>query len=200
VEVLRERLFVDGGEGSEGSERLRFGSEGWALRPIPDVQRLLPEAIPGEDQGVMCRIDDRRGEHAVEPPEHLLSPFGIPAKEDFGVRSGREPMSAPLEGSTQRSIVVDLAVHDEVSTSVLEVHRLRSARDVDDGEAGHPQVDRSGVMGPEIIRTAMDDRGEHPTQCRCRVRAALIKEASDATHRQATMSASRIRWARRRHE
>ena len=91
-------------------------------------------------------------------------------------------MAASLELLAQLGVVVDLAVDDRGHAAVLGVERLVAARDVDDGQPGVSQRERSDAPQRVAIRTAVAQRLDHPLRRVLARRAGRIEDCSDPAH------------------
>jgi hypothetical protein len=146
-----------GGNGVEGQERLegvevdlaspqglQLGSEG--KQPVLGavVERLDPEAVPGEHKRALPRVPEREREHTPQLSDELRAVLLVEVDEHFGVALGGEPMAAPLETVPELAVVVDLAVLDDMDRPVFVSDWLIAAFEIDDGKA--PRGERHGPV------------------------------------------------------
>src|SRR5262249_52854235 len=123
-EVEREGFGVSlAGHAGIGEERLDLGSEREELGPIVVEERLLPRAIPGEEELLPLRVPEGEREHAVEGAGDVLSALLVEVKDHLAVALALEAM-ARLELLPELLEVVDLPVEDEPEGPVLVRHRL----------------------------------------------------------------------------
>jgi hypothetical protein len=140
-----------------------LGGEREARRPIGrggPVERLLAGAIPRHHQPPRARIPDDGREHAVERFGEAGPVFLVEVRDQCGVGSRLDPMTARDECRGEIAMVVDLAVGDRMDPPILariDVRRRARRHDREPRDAeGHAVT----VPDREPVRAAM----AHPTQ------------------------------------
>ena len=166
-EEIPYRREVHGGlRARHFEQRLDLGGEVDAVRVLVQEERLLAEAVAGEEEPVARRVPDREGEHAAQVAHDLVAPMLVAAQQHLGVGVEREAVAAGVELLTQLAEIVDLAIEREREPGSLVHHRLASALGIDDreppvAEQHAPAVGR-GVFGDATaIGAAMRDALEH---------------------------------------
>jgi hypothetical protein len=110
-EVIFDRSGLDrAGDAGTSEDCFQFGSEDQTLRVAVEVERLEPQAIPGEHQFPSVPIPEGKREQAAEPFDERTALLFTEMNQNLGIAFGAEPMSARLELTTQLLVVVDLAV------------------------------------------------------------------------------------------
>ena len=94
----RDRDRVDPKRGRPGrAERVQLGGE----RPLPVavrvVERLDPEAVPGQPQLAGPAVPQGEREHAPEAPDHLAALAEVEREHDLGVGVAPEPVPLGFE-------------------------------------------------------------------------------------------------------
>ena len=167
-EIRPERVLVDpGGELRMIEEGFDLGAEDH-VAPGGEgvVERLDAEGIARAVEGAGLRVPDREGEHAAELFRDALAPFLVAVEDGLGVAAGLEDIALRDELVAQLHEVVDLAVEDDGDRSVVAVHRLGTACEVDDREAAESERDGVAVVfsRDEIavgVGSAVDDAVRH---------------------------------------
>src|SRR5438067_10623346 len=118
-----------------GAECLRLRCE-YEARTVPaEVERLHAEAVTRAIKRTPAAVPERECPHAVEAFDALLAPLFVPAQDRLGV--GRAPKSVAkcFELGAQFTVVVDLAVVDELECTVVACERLHPGiAQIDDRE------------------------------------------------------------------
>src|SRR5439155_19245745 len=148
----------------------RQGEDGFDLtgeHPLAVVERveqgLHAEPVAREVQRPPTRVINRESENAPQPTGHALAVLLVEVHEHFGVRGAAEPMTPALELAPQISMVVDLAVEDDVDTAVLVGHRLvPCGREVDQRQPAVDELAPVVAVVPLAIRTAVSEQRRHP--------------------------------------
>ena len=189
-EIRRDRVARDLPlEEGQRLERLQLAREREVAVAFRDVERLLPERIARKDQLPLPRVPRGEGEHPREP-RALPEVAGLEhVAEDLGVAHGAEHMALALEFGAQRTVVVDLAVEDDLHRAVLVRHRLPPlGPQVDDREAAVRERNHAVVRGPgrAVIGAAVHHRVAHRgRKARDLVAAKAesgVDDACDAAH------------------
>ena len=99
---------------------------------------------------------------------------------------------------SQLRVVVDLAVGHELDRVVLTGERLLATRDVDDRQPAHAKPDAGQRHRPLVVRPAMPQRVDHPTEViACdRPYRVTFDDAGDTAHmcwRETALAACRLR-------
>src|SRR5262249_20575199 len=129
-------------------------------------------------------VPERERVHAVEFADEVIAVLLVRMHDDLGVTAGTEAVPGLLETSSELAEVVDLAVAHDPQPLVLVGDGLMTAREIDDGEAAHPEQDVTVDEVAVIIGTAMNRDAAHArVQGRIRRRPAGEAEQSvDAAH------------------
>ncbi len=171
--------------GAGGHEGLQLGGEPEVPpRLVGVVEGLLPEAVPGEEEGPLLRVPDREGEHPVEEREHVGAPAGIALEEDLRVGARAEADPLPLQTRAQLRVVVDLPVEHDGEAARGVRHRLRRrGREIHDGEAPVPEGHRPVREEPLPVRPPVREGPGHRPDCRGIPRSARQAQVPrDAAH------------------
>src|SRR5580700_1995052 len=92
-------------------------------------------------------------------------------------------VSEQFEFAAQISKVINLPVKNNGAGSSFVPDRLSAAWQVDDAETAHPERRATGEQQPLIVRTAMFDRGHHPSDDGLALfRRFDSDDAADAAH------------------
>src|SRR5438034_1238202 len=127
----------------------------------PVVERLLAQAVTGEEERAARAVPDREGEHAAEMGDARLAVLGVRAQNHLGVALCPEPVAPGLQLGAEAAEVVDLAVEDDHQGSRRIGHRLPSGAEVDDREARHPQGGLAIVPGASVVGPRIREQGHH---------------------------------------
>src|SRR5262249_30170299 len=111
--------------------------------PLPRVvERLLAEAVPGEEETARILIPEGKGEHPPQPLDTVHPPLLPGMHHHFRVRSRLEAVAQPFEFGPQLLELVDLPVVADPAAAALVGERLASRLgEVDDRE---PPVRQGG--------------------------------------------------------
>jgi hypothetical protein len=94
-----------------------------------------------------------------------------------------ESVAQAGEGFAQLAEIVNLAVEDDRDAPGFVPHRLRSAGEIDDGEAPHPQVHGGLFEAAFVVRPAVAQRRQHAPQRFTGLDAGLdSNNAANAAH------------------
>ena len=162
LQVGVERFPIEPARGeSGGMQRLELGGEGDAPVAARDIQRLDPEAIPGQHERLGGGIPDGDREHATQAGHAVRSLLLIEVQHGFRVARRAECMTPREEPRPQIAIVVDLAVEDDDFGPVFVENRLVTAAQVDNAEASHSESDAPGHVQACIVGATMAQRVAH---------------------------------------
>ncbi len=148
-------------------------------------QRLLAGAIAGEQEPVLARIEERKGEHSGQAP-HAIGPVFLVQMEDHlavALRAERVPLGQKLLPELPE--VVDLPVRHQRDAAVLVAHRLiRLGGKIDDREAAMPERARAMLPDALGIRSAVADGVVHaPNRLHVGGGAGIVRqEAANSAH------------------
>ena len=109
------------------------------------IQGFDANAIAHEVEGILARIVDGDGEHAVQTLQAGNAFALVQAQDHLGVRAGVQAHALGAQFGRQFDVVEDLAVLHDGDLSVIGHERLVAAADVDDGQA--PVADRDTALG-----------------------------------------------------
>src|SRR6267154_2458386 len=117
---------------------LQFGAEIQLAIAEVKIQWLDSEPVARQNQSPGILRPNRDGEHAAQAREAILIPSQKRAQDYFGVAVGFEFFAARFEFRAQFPVIVDLAVENQDSISVLADHGLITGLKIDDLEAHGP--------------------------------------------------------------
>jgi hypothetical protein len=134
-------------------QRFDLGGKQERPRSACEVERLHAKTVAHEQQALPGAVPETNREHAVEARDDVDAPFFVSVDDGFGVGVIRlESMAARLELASQRLMVVNLAVEDDVHGAVLVGHRLVcTRRQVDNGKAPERQAYSAGAVDPQSL-------------------------------------------------
>jgi hypothetical protein len=182
-EVGVERVEIEPQRAPDGREqRGELGGEPEPVAVQRVEERLLAEAVAGEQETPALLVQDREGEHPVERVHQVRAKVLVQMDQDLGVAAAGEPVTAAAQALLEDGVVVDLAVEDRPDRGVLVRHRLMAAFDVDDAEPAGGDGDLPGRVDvqPLVVRSAVDETGRHGGRQLVGVHAG---RAADAAHR-----------------
>jgi hypothetical protein len=126
-------------------------------RPAAQVKRFDAESIARQDQLAGAPIEDREGEHPFEALAKLdRAEVLVAVDQDLGVGGAAEDVTLGGQQGAQRSMIVDLAVVDDLHLAVLVGHGLAALRaEIDDRQPPHSDADavlreRAPRIGPAV--------------------------------------------------
>src|SRR5256885_144853 len=105
-------------------ERLGLGGKKKAAGQIRVVKGFFAEAIPGKKQATLLLIPESEGKHALDAIQAIGSLLGVGVHQHLDISPCREDVATRTEGVTQSVGVVDLAIGNEVESTVLAGERL----------------------------------------------------------------------------
>ena len=166
-------------------ERLRLGGEEQRPRQARVVERLLPEAVAGEQEPSPRAVPEREGEHALEALEAGGPLLLVGVEDHLGVRPRREEVSPSPQVVAQLAGVVDLPVRHQPHGAVLVRQRLLARHQIDDAEASRREPDAAVHPDAVLVRSAVRDGGGHGFEDVPGRRPGPIEleDSDDATHR-----------------
>ena len=186
AQVEIERLFVElAGNCRIAEERLDLAPEGQPVLAEVVVDRLLAQAVAGEEEPALVPVPDGEGEHPAQPLGKLFAPLFVAVDQDLGVAVALEDVALGDELPLEIEEVVDLAVEGDPDGPVLVGHRLRAGRgEIDDRQAPVPESERAFDVDAATVRTAMRDHVGHAGEELAvgGMRRISIQEATDAAH------------------
>ena len=98
------------------------------------IERLDTIPVACHEKGARFLIVYRKGPHPVEPVEAILPPLPVGVEDDFSIGIGVEPESCVFQFLTQRLVIVDLAIEDDVVPARLIGHGLMAmGGEIDNG-------------------------------------------------------------------
>ena len=136
-EVVVQRDGVDPGvDVAAGEQRGQRRGEAHARRVLGQVQRFDAEPVAAEQYAAAVTLDDREGEHAVQPVDESIAPVVVGLQQHLGVAVREKPVAGLAEFAAQLLVVVDAAVPRDGKTQLRVDHRLLARfRQVDDLKA-----------------------------------------------------------------
>ena len=182
-EVLHQPHRVGLGRGQHPQQRLQLAGEVETRALAGPEERLLPEAVAGEEQPAFARVPEREGEHPAQPGDERGPARSAAREQHFGVRVGAERVR-PGQLVPERGEVVDLAVEDDGAAAVGGGHRLVAADEVDDRQPAEAERaaggvgEESGGVGPAVADRVSHHRGDRAQAWVC----DLGDDAGDPAH------------------
>ncbi len=120
---------------------LQLGAEDDAIFRGGVENRLLADAIAGEQKLALARIPKRDGKHAAQAAETILAVFFVEMNDGFGVGMRGEFMPAGFEILAQLGVIVNFAVEHDPELAVFVRERLMAAFEIDDAEAAETEAE-----------------------------------------------------------
>src|SRR5262249_2198616 len=184
-EIVVQRLLTDHPLHARIPEQgFQLRAEGEPLPILEVVQRLLPDAVPGEQQASLADVPQGEGEHATQVGDAGVTPLLPPMNNDLGVRGGPEVVTALLELGPERVKVVDLSVEDDHLAAIFIEDRLITRGQIDDAETSMPKGRSVTPEEPIRIGTAVPQGGGQALDQGAinRVSRICVDHAVDPTH------------------
>ena len=139
VRVERGRVELPPHTGHE-EERLELGGEGEAAAGQQHVvQRLLADAVAGEEEPLALAVPDRDREHAGERRREVGAALLVHVRDHGRVAGAGHLVAARLEVAAHVAEVVQLAVEHRDDVAGLVRHGLLAGLEVDDAESPVPE-------------------------------------------------------------
>ena len=168
-DVAEDEVFVDrdrvelGADRGPGGERGQLRGEVEPVARVRVEERLLAEAVAGDQQRPRPRVPDREGEHPLERVHEVGPVLLVEVDQDLGVGPGRQGVAALAQQLLQARVVVDLAVQRRPDRPVLVRERLVPVLDVDHAEAAGAEADAGGGVAVDafVVGPAVDHRRVH---------------------------------------
>ena len=130
-------------------------------------------------------VIDRKGEHAVESFQKILTPFTVPVQENLGIGMvGLESVTLRLQFSPEIRMVVDLAVEDDCDFLVGRAHWLGTIGKINNRKPPMPEM-HSRYRIDEIslgIRPPVGQSTGHSLQSLPVTRPARRDESGNPAH------------------
>ncbi|MEZ5121313.1 MAG: hypothetical protein R2736_07030 [Solirubrobacterales bacterium] len=154
-EVAVDRDRVDRARTSSSSSSAQLRGEGQRAGPMGVDQRLLADAVAGDQQQLAPAVPQREGEHAAQVVHAVDAVVLVEVGDRLGVACGGQAVPGLAQPPAQVLVAVDLAVEDDDDRAVLVGHRLVAGLRVDDGQALDAQPDVAVDEAPTLIGPAM---------------------------------------------
>ncbi len=132
--VLVGQIFVQGlrvdvpRHAGDLQEAFQLAGEQQPAGLVAIDQRLLAQAVAGQEQQAALGVPEGEGEHAVQQADHFRAFIFIEMDEGFRVALRLEAMPAAFEAAAQGGEIVNLAVEDDPHRLVLVGQRLPRSR------------------------------------------------------------------------
>ena len=165
--------------------QLRREDQRIAVRII--IKRLDPHPVPDQIQALCLPVEEREGEHAVEPLHGIDAPLLIGAEDDFGIGPRPKAVPLPFQLFSQFEIVIDFSVEAHDGAATLRVHRLTAV-------CAQVQYRKSAVRKAEpetaaqrlqhtapVVRSPVSDRIDHFPEKLFRALSSVYK-STDTAH------------------
>ena len=148
------------------------------------MQRLLAQAVAGEDQLSFRLVVDGESEHAAQLLDAVGAHVFVEMNDDFGVAVGLEAMALFFELGAEFEEVVNLAVENGPCAAVFVENRLMASGEVDDAESAHAETGAVGDVESLVVGAAVDDLLAHMVhECFGDIAlASCANDSSDSTH------------------
>ena len=185
VHVHGDRVGLPGKTRIEGEQAAQLGGEEEPAAGALGVdQRLLADAVAGDEEPPLLAIPDREGEHPPQLLHAALPHLLIEGQHHLRVRLRLEAVPSPLELHAQLEIVVDLAVEDHPQRPVGVREGLMPRRKVDDGQPAHREARGTVDVIALVVRAAVRDEVVGPLQQGLIGNATVaVNHAADSAHR-----------------
>ncbi len=183
LEVEAQRLRVGLQRNTGLAQAGDFTAEPDAVGEHGVVQRLLAEAVAGQQQAALAGIPDGKGEHAPKPLEALHALLFVQVNQRLGIAGGAELMPARHEIGAQFLVAVNLAVEDDPHRTVLIGDRLMAGGEIDDAEAAHADPAPAIHVNAFVVRTAMANLVAHRLYQRRLSGLIETHKTGDSAHR-----------------
>jgi hypothetical protein len=173
-EAIPHRAEVRPGRYAGGKQCLGLGGEVQRAVRLAQVQGLLAEAVPREQQSLLARVPHGKRERTAQLLHHVLVPVLVGAKEHVLVAAAREAEPVPRELALELAGVGKRAIQDECDAGGRVAQR----------RAKHRLAARIGVHHAlqRLARArAVRERRRHRPERRFVARAARYP-ACDAGH------------------
>src|SRR5207302_11261533 len=145
-----------------GAEGARLAREHEPAIVEPVVERLDPEAVARAEEPAPRFVPERERPHAVEALHAAFAPLAVGGEDDLGVSRAAEAVALRFELAPQLSVVVDLAVVNQLERAVLARERLVSRlAQVDDREPAKAERDTLGGIGAGAVGAAVVELRRH---------------------------------------
>ncbi len=126
------------------------------------MQRADADAIAGEENGALGKVDERQRELAAQLLEDAFAVLLVEVDDDLGVGVGAEDVALGLQLRLALGIVEQLAVVDDGNRAILVEDRLLAVAEADDGEATVGEPDAGTQQKSVVVGTAVPER---PAPC-----------------------------------
>jgi hypothetical protein len=142
-------------------ERLGLGGKEKAAGQAGIVEGFFAEAIPGKKQATLLRVPQRERKHALDTLKAIGSLLRIGVQQHLDISPRREHMTARTELVTQSIRIVDLAIGDEVESTVLASERLLTSNQINHAQTPHDEPYRTFSPQTTLVRAAMGKSPPH---------------------------------------
>ncbi len=165
-------------------QRFDFRTEDEASASVRIVERLDAEPIAGQQQPLLPDVPQRKGEHAPQLADAVVTGFFVEMNDHLRVTARRERMAATLQPCSELLEVIDLSVEHDDHAAVLVADRLPSSGEIDDAQAARPEPDVGIEIHALVVRPAVPDAPEHAVEhLRAdRLANAVRVHAADSAH------------------
>src|SRR4051812_35799850 len=119
-------------------ERCELGAEGQAPGVQRVVQRLLADAVAGQEEPPLPRVPYGQSEHAVQAMDQRRASVFVEMGDGLGIALSREAVPGAFKLTAQLAVVVDLSVEDDGNRAVLVEDRLVAGGQIDHAQALDP--------------------------------------------------------------
>ena len=137
-------------------QRCQLRGEADRAIPLAVEERLLADAVTGQQQLVAAAVPQCEREHPVQLADAVRSELLVEVDDDLGVTVGGEAMAVRPQPAPELTEVVDLAVQHDGHGAILVVDRLVAGHEVDDPQPLDPEADPLGEVQPPGVRPAVD--------------------------------------------
>src|SRR5262249_46590746 len=119
------------------------------------VQRLYPDAVSSQQEGLAALVPNREGEHPSEVSDAVGAILLVQVNDRLGIAGSAESVPPRRKLLLETPIVVDLAVLNDPDGPVLVGNRLVPPLQIDDAEPAHADTDMSVHILAVVVGSAM---------------------------------------------
>ena len=147
-------------------------------------ERLDAESVTRREESLILLIPQRESELAAQLMQAVRSEILVQMERDLAVGAGAQAVAARLELTLDSLIVVELPVHDDMSSLILAGDRLITGTKIDDAESrvSEPYASVRRDPGALAIGPALDQSTRRTFEIVWRDGSARRKQRDDAAH------------------
>ena len=124
-------------------------------------ERLLTQAVAREKQPLAFLVPDCERKHPSEPRDDAVAPLLVTVDDHFDIRLTLEAMPAGFQLGPEHSVVVYLAIHDDVAGARAVRYGLTAAHDIHDRQTAEREARSAPEFHRGVVGPAMGERVPH---------------------------------------